>query len=424
MTFAISKVALALALAPLAYGQATTWVVDDSGGAGVNFTDIGAAIAAASPGDRVLVRDGTYAAFTLDKGLFVLGTGLVQTGNVTVAGVPQGSVAALANLRTRQISVTACGGPVLFDSILATTTPSAIINSAQYHLAVVTASLDVRFQRCELIAPAMGLANWSGAAGLVVSGSRVELSSSRVQGGNGGKVPGSGCWEGNFGGHGLSVQNFGRVHAARSSALGGNGSNGTNLCGMEGGDGGHGARIDATSSCVIAGISTDSFRGGLAGAPDLGQGLLSDGSGVYVAFGGELRHSGVTIVAGDPSSPDISGAATLAVPADPTLEFLGVPQAGNAVQFVTHAQPGFVLRLQQGHVPLVVDDEVVEIERLNNRIRIHPLGLIPNTGSLALDLTVPAFAPPGWLRIFQGYEIDGAANALVQRTNSAFTLVR
>ena len=417
-----SKVALALALAPLAYGQAATYVVDDSGGLGVNFTDIGSAIAAANPGDRLLVRDGNYAAFTLDKGLFVLGTGLVQTGNVTVTGVPQGSVAALANLRTRQISVNACGGPVLFDSILATTTPSAIISSAQYNLAIVTASLDVRFQRCELIAPAMGLANWSGAAGLVVSGSRVELSSSRVQGGNGGKVPSSGCWEGNFGGHGLIVQNFGRVHAARTSAIGGNGSNGTNLCGMEGGDGGHGARIDGTSSCVIAGISTDSFRGGLAGSPDLG--TLRDGSGVLVAFGGELRHSGVTILAGDPSAPDIAGMATLAVPADPTLEFVGVPQAGNSVQFLARAQPGRVLRLQQGNVPLVIDDEAAEIERLNNRIRIHPLGLVPNTGSLALDLTVPAFAPPGWLRIFQGLEIDGAANALVQRTNSAFTLVR
>lgn len=422
MRTVVSKVALALALAPLAYGQATTWVVDDSGGAGVNFTDIGSAIAAASPGDRVLVRDGTYAAFTLDKGLFVLGTGLVQTGNVTVTGVPQGSVAALANLRTRQISVNACGGPVLFDSILATTTPAAIFSSAQYDLAVVIASLDVRFQRCELIAPAMNTANFPGADGLVVSGSRVELSSSRVQGGNGGKVPNSGCWEGNKGGTGLVLQNGARVHAARSSGLGGNGSNGTNLCGMEGGDGGHGAWIDATSSCVIAGISTDSFRGGLAGSPDLG--TLRDGSGVFVGFGGELRHSGVTILAGDPSAPDISGSATLAVPADPTLEFIGVPQAGNAVQFLARVQSGYVLRLQQGNVPLVIDDAAAEIERLNNRIRIHPLGQVPNTGSLALDLTVPAFAPPGWLRIFQGYEIDGAANTLVQRTNSAFTLVR
>lgn len=421
MKFAISKVALALALAPLAHAQATTWVVDDSGGAGVNFTDIGAAIAAASPGDRVLVRDGNYAAFTLDKGLFVLGTGLVQTGDVTVTGVPQGSIAALASLRTRQLTLTSCGGAVLFDSVVATDTPSGILNSAQYSLAMVTSCADVRFQRCELLAPAMGTANWNGATGLVVQSSRVEVSSSRVQGGRGGNVPSSGCWDGNWGGQGLAVQFGSRVHLARTTVRGGDGTDGTLWCGV-GGSGGDGVGVDATSSCVIAGLSTDVIRGGARG--EIAAGWIQHGNGASVNTGGELRHSGVTFASGGPGVAVIAGAATLAVPPDPTLEFVGVAQAGSAVQFLTRAQPGSVLRLQQGHVPLVIDDEVVEIERLNNRIRIHPLGLVPNTGSLALDLTVPAFAPPGWLRIFQGYEIDGAANALVQRTNSAFTLVR
>ncbi|MCY3002153.1 MAG: hypothetical protein NTV21_10145 [Planctomycetota bacterium] len=416
-----SKVALALALAPLAYGQSTTYIVDDSGGAGVNFTDIGSAIAAASPGDRVLVRGGNYAGFTLDKALFVLGTGFVQTGDVTVTGIPNASVAALASLRTGQLTVTSCAGAVLFDSVVATDTPSGILNSAQYDLVEVTACRDVRFQRCELLAPAMGLANWNGATGLIVIGSRVELSSSRVQGGRGGNVPSSGCWDGNLGGKGMFVLNGARVHVARTSVRGGDGANGTPLCGS-GGAGGDGIWIDATSSCVVAGLSSDVIRGGARGTPAAS--WAPAGSGAEIFGGGELRYSGATFLGGGPSASDVSGAATLAVPPDPTLEFVGLPQAGNSVQFLTNAQPGFVLRLQQGQVPLVVDDEVVEIERLNNRIRIHPLGLVPNTGSLALDLTVPAFAPPGWLRIFQGYEIDSAANTLVQRTNSAFTLVR
>jgi hypothetical protein len=421
LKLALTRIVLALTLAPLAHAQANTWIVDDSGGAGVNFTDIGAAIAAASPGDRVLVRDGNYAGFTLDKALFVLGTGFVQTGDVTVTSVPQGSIAALASLRTRQLTLNSCGGTVLFDSVIATDTPSGILNSAQYNLAVVTSCADVRFQRCELLAPAMGLANWNGAAGLDVRSSRVELSSSRVQGGRGGYLPSSGCWDGNWGGDGLAVQFGSRVHVAGTTVRGGDGTDGTTLCGV-GGTGGDGIGVDGSSSCVIAGRSTDVIRGGARGAPALG--LAQAGNGARVNAGGELRYSGVTIVSGGPSAVAILGAATLAVPPDPTLEFVGVPQAGNAVQFLTHAQPGFVLRLQQGHVPLVVDDEVVEIERLNNRIRIHPLGLVPSTGSLALDLTVPAFAPPGWLRLFQGYEIDGATNTLVQRTNSAFTLVR
>ncbi len=421
MQVAATKVALALVLAPLAYGQTSTWVVDDSGGPGVNFTSIGAAIAAASAGDRVLVREGNYAGFTLDKALFVLGTGFVQAGDVTVTDVAQGSIAALAGLRTGQLTITSCAGAVLFDAVVSTDTPSGILGSAQYHLAVVSGCADVRFQRCELLAPSMGLANWNGAAGLVVQASRVELSGSRVQGGRAGRPPSSGCWDGNWGGDGLRVSHGSRVHVARTTVRAGDGSDGTPMCGV-GGEGGDGLSVDSSASCVVAGLPTDVIRGGTRGTPAAG--WIQSGVGAAVGSGGKLRHSGVTIGSGGTNMAAIAGPATLAVPPDPTLDFLGEAQAAGAVQFVVHSQPGAVLRLQQGHVPLVVDDELTEIERLNNRIRIHPLGLVPSSGSITLDLTVPAFAPPGWLRIFQGYEIDGAANTLVQRTNSGFTLVR
>jgi len=49
---------------------ASTWVVDDSGGA--DFTTIQAAVDAASPGDVLLVQAGSYAAFTLDRDLSIL----------------------------------------------------------------------------------------------------------------------------------------------------------------------------------------------------------------------------------------------------------------------------------------------------------------------------------------------------------------
>jgi len=57
-------VSLALALAPA--GQ--VFIVDDEGGPGVDFADLGSAIAAAQPGDTVLVRDGTYAAYDTTPG--------------------------------------------------------------------------------------------------------------------------------------------------------------------------------------------------------------------------------------------------------------------------------------------------------------------------------------------------------------------
>lgn len=53
---------LALA-APAFAGQ--VWVVDDSGGAGIDFTEIAPAVAAAASGDVVLVREGAYAGFAV-----------------------------------------------------------------------------------------------------------------------------------------------------------------------------------------------------------------------------------------------------------------------------------------------------------------------------------------------------------------------
>lgn len=66
---------LALLWAPLA-GQAV-WVVDADGRPGSDFTDLPTAVAAAIPGDTLLVRTASvpYAAFTTDKGLRILGAG-------------------------------------------------------------------------------------------------------------------------------------------------------------------------------------------------------------------------------------------------------------------------------------------------------------------------------------------------------------
>ncbi|MCI0589215.1 MAG: hypothetical protein L0323_20560 [Planctomycetes bacterium] len=64
----------------------TTWVVDDSGGPGVDFTDIPPAIAAASDGDALLVGPGTYSHFVLiGKSLRILGSGN-QSTFVTLPG--------------------------------------------------------------------------------------------------------------------------------------------------------------------------------------------------------------------------------------------------------------------------------------------------------------------------------------------------
>jgi parallel beta-helix repeat protein len=67
--------AVLLACAGTAAG-ATTWVVDDDGGAGVDYTTIQAAVDAASAGDTIEVRGGTYIEnVDVDKRLTLIGDG-------------------------------------------------------------------------------------------------------------------------------------------------------------------------------------------------------------------------------------------------------------------------------------------------------------------------------------------------------------
>jgi len=66
---------LVVSLAPLA--AQTTWIVNAGGGPGVNFTDLPAAVAAASDGDTIIVETGPFGegavGFTTSKGLTIVG---------------------------------------------------------------------------------------------------------------------------------------------------------------------------------------------------------------------------------------------------------------------------------------------------------------------------------------------------------------
>jgi hypothetical protein len=69
-----------------------TWIVDDDGGPGVDFTDLPAAMAAAADGDVIVVRAGAYSSFAVSgKSLLILGDGVLTTlvsGGVTSLGGP------------------------------------------------------------------------------------------------------------------------------------------------------------------------------------------------------------------------------------------------------------------------------------------------------------------------------------------------
>lgn len=94
-------------------------VVDDSGGA--HYTTIAAAIAAAAPGDTILVKEGSYAGFAIGSVpvsvVAEAGAAVEITSMVTISNTPVGSVVALRGLAIRPtqeigLLATQCGGTV------------------------------------------------------------------------------------------------------------------------------------------------------------------------------------------------------------------------------------------------------------------------------------------------------------------------
>jgi len=404
--------------APSVLAQSTTYVVDDNGGPGVNFTDLPLAIAAAQPGDVLSVRPGSYSSFTLGKGLTIVGEfGAVVDAGTHVVGLPADERAVICAIDFGALSVSACSGNVTVDecSFTGQTTATGLVR--------VSNSTDVRFHRTKIFAEVRPNSSLhAGSSAVVIDASRVEFSSCVVRGGDGGAATSFGS--GGKGGVGIECSAGGRAHVALTNVTGGKGGKGV-LYGPSGGDGGPGIGVYGGGAVIVAGTPNNFVRGGNMGTP-WSMGFQNPGSGVRIGVGSSLRYSGSTIDSGAPYLvPAIHNFGTVlhATPDDPTLEMIGHPSAGASVQLVVHGVAGMNARLQQGNQMLVVDDGQTEIERLDNRIRLHPLGPIPTGGSIAYTMNVPASWPVGRLRLFQGQEVDAATGALLERTNSAFVIV-
>ncbi len=399
----------------------TTYIVDDDGGVGVDFTTIDAAVAAAQPGDRIVVHGGTYGAFTLSEGVSVLALGQPRlTGSVAIQALPAGQTAILAGFRfepsypASSLSVTNCAGTVIVDAC-------TLLGSGSGPLAVATNSTDVRFHRTRIL-PGANSVYVPARGALRVSGSRVELTACELVGGDGG----DGAPNPRRGAYGLDCVSGSRVHIARSTVRGGNGGDGDDIWSVNGASGGDAIHAASGSYVIVAGDATDVIRGGLPGEPDAYSGpAVNPGFGAWGDNSSTLRHSGVPIVLPD-NSPGIFWYGPVVAPPtpDPTLELLGTPTAGASLLLAFHGLPGQNARLQQGNAPLLVDDGLSAIEKLTNRIRLHSLGPITPTGEASYSATVASTSPLGWTRLFQGLQIDPFTGSLDERTNSISVIVR
>jgi len=79
----------------------TTYLVDDTPGPGVQFTDLPAAVAAAASGDTLRIRDGFYSGFQVSGKALTLrheGSGSVTVGAITIELVPPGEEFVLSHV--------------------------------------------------------------------------------------------------------------------------------------------------------------------------------------------------------------------------------------------------------------------------------------------------------------------------------------
>lgn len=383
---------------------ASTWVVDDGGGAGVDFTSISAAIVVAVPGDTIVVRPGNYAGFTLEEGVSILGsTGAVVAGAVRVQNVPAGPRVALSALQMHTLVVRDCESVVLLDALRVFD-----VQETGVQLDVARCA-DVRLRRSEVSHYVLFSDPLS--AAVVVTDSRLEITESTLAGSSGYEsVDGE---PGEDGMSALVCRAGSDVHVSCSTLYGGRGGQGEADPFGPPGSGAAAVRlVHSTARLLVTGRVSDRVVGG---QPGDGPGAASGGPALHFS-GGFARVSGVTLStsSGAPLVVNFGGTLEQPSPADPSLSLPVATPPGQPVTFTLHGAPGAAARLRVGRQATVVDLPDVYEDRLTLPLRTYDLGTIPPSGSTTFVFNVPASLPDGFLAIFQASVVDGSGTRLTQ----------
>ena len=331
LTYAVLATFLA---ASIASAQGKLWIVNQSGGAGVDFTDIQPAVDAASDGDTILIQQGfsTYGSFTIDgKALVVTEDVLsdVRTFVATVKNLASHQSVTLRGFDPFSVNLDANQGPILLEDVGQFTILGGFLcgfgfgpaGSSTQRL-LITSCDAVVLSRC-IIGGALGLA-----PGITVQSSTVHMYEVETKG----STP-SGLGSSKGGAGVLVVDSF--LFASGSTFLGGCGQSGDSFpfC-ASGGDGGVGL---AESNSVVHLLEVK-LEGG-AGGPG---GLCAPGSpglpfsGFFSLVAGNARDYTITAVASGGSTAAIhyegvSGDLVLSVIALDLAPLFLVQHAGTLV---------------------------------------------------------------------------------------------
>jgi hypothetical protein len=374
--------------------SAGTWIVDDDGGPGVDFTDIAPAVAAAAPGDTLLILDGIYSTFELDKPLALVAQpgAKVQGGpSCRVRDLPAGGVISISGLAFGGLNwpiVENCAGTVVLDGL-------ELLSSGL----AISASSDVRLRACSV------------GRGLRVESGRAEVAECVLEGTD--APTAQGC-PGGAGGQALRVEEPGRAHVYRSNVQGGAGGTPNDTFNCEGGPGGHAVFVHG-GRLLVAGDPAHGIAGGLGG---FGASSGATGAGIWLVLPAFARVSGASVV-GTFAPP---GTLEVPVPRDPTLYILGQVGAGDVLTFRVQTEPGANVELMLGRKPTVGPQSGSAEVLLVEPLRTFQLGTTPANGVAGLNFTVPASAPLGFT--FFGQARVTLPGGETRYTNSAPLIVR
>lgn len=394
---------IVLALGSAAF--ASTWTVDDSGGA--DFTTIQAAIDAAAADDTLLVMPGLYDSFVLQKPLRILGQvvegqpnpNVIGGGFTVVSGIPTGRMVALANLSIFTLRILDSPGTVVGESL----------TSSQNTL--VSGCADVRLRQ-------------SSFETLPIVASTVQLCDSNVVGWSGFTLncPVAGQTQAGTGGSAVSLQS-GALFAVRCSLRGGRGGDATcadlGACDADGGNGGSGLSIAAGAQARLIGLPGHLVTGGAAGQSHCSSG--SDGApgvGVTVGPNATLRCSGLSIA----SIANSGGTIDTPALADPMLGLLEVPHPGTVLTFRVSGPPGANAHLTLARSPKEPTNPASPGHGIATAMRVFALGPILESGITGHNFPLPATTPKGTVLFARAREeyADGSK----RWTNSVPVIVR
>jgi hypothetical protein len=406
---------LALSTLALSAAAQSVWVVDDTPGVGVDFASIQTAVDAAADGDVLLVRAGTYSAFTIFAKSLVVSAELAAQvkvqGGIGVRGLlPTQSVVLrgldVVNPHEEGATLKNDAGPVWIEDCtlvggVGDNSLDGLFAGEPLHsfpAALVEGCDEVVFARCELRG-GHGLTLWDeeyqydagdDGHGLSLDGGRVSLFACQLVGGEGGDVQDTTTDTGGLGGDAARVAS-GSLFASGAHFAGGDGGWGdSDLWGCGGGgSGGDGVQLSFGGSPELRhqDCSFDPGTGGIGG-PGCSAG--PDGLDVRVVAGTAVALSGAARGL-SVSSPHREGESA-------TFAFEGV--AGDAVVAAVSAA--------QGHLPL---DAFAGTLVLDPAFLVYPMGTVPAGGVLSVPVAIPGAADPATLArrvLVQSAHVDGS----------------